>query len=75
MWAAPTGIISAPLAFPETGWVFHADDPAELRKKLGIALTGDLSAFKPRIAARIAGYTYRQATTGLLAALDHVLRA
>jgi glycosyltransferase involved in cell wall biosynthesis len=53
----------------ETGWVFRANDPAHLREKLSAALTADLSPFKPRIAARIAGYTYLQASAGLLAAL------
>ncbi len=52
-----------------TGWVFRADDPADLREKLAAALRADLVAFKPRVAARIAGYTYEQATAGLLAAL------
>jgi len=54
----------------ESGWVFRADDPAQLREKLAAALTVDLTAFKPRVAARIAGYTYAQATRGLEAALD-----
>ena len=53
----------------DTGWVFSADDPAQLREKLADALTADLPAFKARVATRIAGYTYTQATAGLLAAL------
>jgi glycosyltransferase involved in cell wall biosynthesis len=53
----------------ETGWVFRACDPAHLREKLASALAADLPSFRPRVAARIAGYTYAQATTGLLAAL------
>ena len=54
----------------ETGWVFRTEDPGHLRGKLSGALTEDLTPFKPRVAARIAGYTYEHATTGLLAALD-----
>ncbi len=53
----------------DTGWVFRADDPAQLREKLSAALTTDLSGFTDRVAQRIAGYTYAQTTTGLLAAL------
>ena len=58
----------------ETGWVFRADDAAHLRAKLALALTADLTAFKPRIAARIAGYTYAQSTRGLLSALNSLPR-
>lgn len=54
----------------ETGWVFHANDPAELREKLHAALTADLSAFAPRVVARIARYSYAAAADGLLAALQ-----
>ena len=57
----------------ETGWVFGATNPDQLRQKLREALTADLSALKPRLAARIAGYTYQQATAGLLTALASVL--
>jgi hypothetical protein len=53
----------------QTGWVFRADDPAELREKLAAALTADLAPFQPRVAARIAGYTYEQTTSGLMEAL------
>lgn len=53
----------------ETGWVFRACEPEDLRKKLSEALAADLPAFRPRVAARIAGYSYAQATSGLLAAL------
>ena len=53
----------------ETGWVFRADDPAHLRAKLAEALAADLPSFKPRVAARIAGYRYETTTSGLLAAL------
>lgn len=52
-----------------TGWVFRADDAADLRQKLSAALTSDLPAYKPRVAARISAYTYEQTTAGLLAAL------
>jgi glycosyltransferase involved in cell wall biosynthesis len=58
----------------ETGWVFRADDPAHLRAKLAGALAADLAAFRPRVAARIAGYTYAAAAAGLrtaLASLPH----
>jgi len=55
-----------------TGWVFRADDPTDLRQKLGTALRADLDAFRPRVLARIAGYTYEQAMAGLLAALASV---
>lgn len=54
----------------ETGWVFTADDPAQLRDKLAEALAADLPAFAPRVAARIARYTYAQATSGLETALE-----
>jgi len=54
----------------ETGWVFRAADPAHLRAKLAAALSADLRPFQAAGAARIAGYTYAQATAGLLAALN-----
>lgn len=53
----------------ETGWVFRAEDSADLQKKLGEALAADLSAFRPRVAERIAHYTYATATAGLQRAL------
>lgn len=53
----------------ETGWVFRADEPAHLKERLAAALAADLPAFRPRVAARIAGYTYRQAGDGLLRAV------
>jgi glycosyltransferase involved in cell wall biosynthesis len=53
----------------DTGWVFPADDPVQLREKLSAALTADLAPYRTRVMARIAGYTYAQATAGLLAAL------
>jgi glycosyltransferase involved in cell wall biosynthesis len=52
-----------------TGWVFRADDPAHLRAKLGDALAAGRGSFRPAVDRRIAGYTYGQATTGLLTAL------
>jgi len=54
----------------ETGWVCRADDPAHLRERLAAALAADLAPFRPRIAARIAGYTYAAAAAGLARALD-----
>jgi glycosyltransferase involved in cell wall biosynthesis len=53
----------------ETGWVCRAGDSAHLREKLAAALTAGLEGFKPRIATRIAGYTYETAAAGLMAAL------
>ncbi len=53
----------------ETGWVFRADDPADLRAQLDQALGADLTAFQPRLAGRMAGYTYAAATRGLEQAL------
>lgn len=55
----------------DTGWVFHADDPTHLRDRLAAALAVDLVPFRPRVASRIAGYTYAQTTSGLLNALAH----
>ena len=56
----------------ETGWVFRADDRAHLQAKLAEALAADLAPFRPRVAARIAGYTYAAAAQGLLQALEHL---
>jgi glycosyltransferase involved in cell wall biosynthesis len=53
----------------ETGWVFRPTDPIHLREKLAEALSADLAPIRPRVAARIAGYTYERTTDGLLAAL------
>ena len=61
----------------DTGWVFHAGDARHLRAKLDEALaavTSDTSALKARIAERIAGYTYSQATAGLRRALAAIRR-
>ncbi len=56
----------------ETGWVFRALDSIDLQTKLGAALRADLSAFKPNVARRISGYTYKQTTQGLLTALEAI---
>lgn len=56
----------------ETGWVFRAEDPSHLCSQLARALTADLEPIKRAVAARIAGYTYRQTTDGLLRALATV---
>lgn len=58
----------------ETGWVFRAEDPADLRQKLATALAtlADPAArarVHTAVAKRIGGYTYSQAAAGLLAAL------
>jgi len=56
----------------DTGWVFRAGDAAHLNLKLDEALEAlsrDAAGFKARVLARIAGYTYEQATEGLLSAL------
>jgi glycosyltransferase involved in cell wall biosynthesis len=54
----------------ETGWVFRADEPAHLREQLAAALAADLAPFRAQVARRIAGYTYRASSAGLLAALQ-----
>ncbi len=53
----------------ETGWVFRADDAAQLRERLAAALQADLAPLRERVAQRIYGYTYAQATAGLLKAI------
>jgi glycosyltransferase involved in cell wall biosynthesis len=53
----------------QTGWVFRAEDPAHLRERLASALAADLTPFRVQVAARIAGYTYRQTSAGLLQSL------
>ncbi len=53
----------------ETGWVFSVDDPQGMTNALVRALdglSGDTDQIKVNIAQRIAGYTYRQATEGLM---------
>lgn len=57
-----------------TGWVFRAQDPVHLREKLATALAADLAAFRPRVAERIALYTYATATAGLSRALASLRR-
>lgn len=56
-----------------TGWVFDAGQPGALTSSLRRALR-DLDhqapAFHSRVAARIAGYTYKNAAAGLCQALD-----
>lgn len=62
----------------ETGWVFPATDPAALPAALARALTalrGDTTELRLRLAARIGGYTYAQATRGLNAALAQAVSA
>jgi glycosyltransferase involved in cell wall biosynthesis len=57
----------------ETGWVFPAADPAGLEAALRRALEelrGEATPLRLRLAARIGGYTYAQATRGLQEALD-----
>ncbi len=59
----------------DTGWVFRANDPAHLGAKLDEALDGlhrDAPGFRDRVGVRVAGYTYAQATDGLLRALATV---
>lgn len=60
----------------ETGWVFPAGDAAALPSTLARALH-DLAtrgpAIRAAVATRIAGYTYAQATAGLLTAVRAVL--
>jgi glycosyltransferase involved in cell wall biosynthesis len=58
----------------ETGWVFRATDPSDLRAKLSAAIDvirRDPTSVRAAVAARIARYTYAQASEGLLAALSH----
>lgn len=57
-----------------TGWVFRHDAPEHLREKLNEALRVLAEKREPiraAVAARIAGYSYDQATRGLLAAIRH----
>ncbi len=60
----------------ETGWVFRADDPADLAARLDAALAAvaaDAGGFRTRVTRRIGGYTYAQTTRGLLAAVAAAL--
>jgi len=57
-----------------TGWTFPASDAAALKGKLAAALAavGDATErerLRAAVIARIAGYTYEQTTSGLMAAL------
>lgn len=52
-----------------TGWVFSVAEPDGLRRALERALATPRGALAAAVAARIGGYTYRQAADGLLAAL------
>jgi glycosyltransferase involved in cell wall biosynthesis len=56
----------------ETGWVFNSNDPAELATTLKHALQSppaERARLTQAVLDRISGYTYRQTTDGLLAAL------
>lgn len=62
----------------ETGWVFRADDINQLGAKLSAALAAladpeSRERIRRNVSARISGYTYEKTTTGLLAAVSHVL--
>ena len=57
-----------------TGWVFPVETPAALAAKLRQSLEtmaggGSRQRIREAVTERIAGYTYRQTTAGLLAAL------
>ena len=63
----------------ETGWVFSAGEPGALREKLSVALAAladpaTAARLRANVAARIARYTYKETTAGLLAALDSIPR-
>ena len=58
----------------ETGWVFRTEDSAHLRERLRDALTAELAPYKTRVAKRIASYTYRETSAGLLDALESLER-
>lgn len=60
----------------ETGWIFPATEPPALAAALDRALQAlraDTAPLRQRIATRIAGYTYTQATAGLLNAFRAVV--
>jgi glycosyltransferase involved in cell wall biosynthesis len=60
----------------ETGWVFPAGDEAALNTALARAahtLQENPSALRARVAARVARYTYAQATDGLMRAVQAAL--
>lgn len=60
----------------ETGWVFRADDPGDLRRQLDAALA-ELAdprrrgALRGRVLRRIESYSFERAAAGLLQALDY----
>lgn len=59
----------------ETGWVFPAEDQAALASTLSAALRApakELRRLGDNARARVGGYTYRQTSEGLLAALASV---
>lgn len=59
----------------QTGWVFPAGSPAGLSEALSRALSADLLSMKPAVATRIADYTYAEASSGLVRALDSLRTA
>jgi glycosyltransferase involved in cell wall biosynthesis len=61
----------------ETGWVFDAADPQALgealrRALLALAAPANAARVRTNVATRIARYTYRETTAGLVAALDAI---
>lgn len=61
----------------ETGWVFSVNDPSSLRHKLAQALSEARphhAQLRVNITRRIYGYTYAQATEGLLQTLQSISR-
>ncbi|HEX2862677.1 MAG TPA: glycosyltransferase family 4 protein [Lacunisphaera sp.] len=62
----------------ETGWVFRAEAPRALATALARALDalrGNTTELRLRLAARIGGYTYAQASRGLNEALEQAISA
>lgn len=58
----------------QTGWVFSADEPGALAAKLQEALRAlstSREALRIAVTARIQGYTYARAASGLLSAFAH----
>ena len=59
----------------ETGWVFDSEMPGEFEAHLAEALRAlgrDRYLLQQRVLQRVADYSYKNATAGLLAALSHV---
>jgi hypothetical protein len=61
----------------EPGWVFDAADPQALgealrRALLALAAPANAARVRTNVATRIARYTYRETTAGLVAALDAI---